>query len=175
MQRRSLLLTLGGVLLARPAMALYDARPDPLLAQAAGAWKGTLSYRDYQPPHDMVTLQTRLAIAPTAPRQLALYYMFDDGPGKTVYSYEQMTFDFEAKTIAWNTGGNPPQRDNHAITRVETVGATTHIAFARTHEGKPQRHELALSPVAWSLVAYEPGADGVELLRSRYDFTRAGT
>jgi len=33
-----------------------------------------------------------------------LNYEFDDGPAKTVYSYEQMTFDFAGNRVVWVAG-----------------------------------------------------------------------
>ena len=94
------------------AFALYDAKPEPTFAAIQGEWRGTLAYRDYNQtsqkaasasanaPEKMVTPNTTLFLALAAPNALTLHYVFDDGPGKTVYSYERMNFDFEKNELA---------------------------------------------------------------------------
>jgi len=59
---------------------------------------------DYSNPGKLVTLPTRVFAALASPAALALNYEFDDGPAKTVYSYEQMTFDFAGNRVAWVAG-----------------------------------------------------------------------
>lgn len=62
--------------------AMYDPAPLVALAAVEGTWQGTLQYRDYQPPNKRVTLPTRVYVAAASPRELALHYVFNDGPAK---------------------------------------------------------------------------------------------
>lgn len=69
---------------APPALALYDPPPVDKIALAHGVWQGTLTCRDYSPPHRLVVLPTRLHVALAAPDELALHFVSDDGPAKRV-------------------------------------------------------------------------------------------
>jgi hypothetical protein len=62
---------------------------DPYTAALAGAWHGTLEYRDYR-SDGRVTLPTLLTATPAADG-VTLAYTYDDGPGKTVRSTERIT------------------------------------------------------------------------------------
>src|SRR4051812_33385690 len=75
MQRRLLLIGLTW-LAARPAFALYDAKPDGALAAVQGEWRGALTYPDYSEPKRMVPLPPRLLVALSAPNELVLHYAF---------------------------------------------------------------------------------------------------
>ena len=82
--------------------ALYDPAPVAALTAIEGAWQGTLKYRDYQPPFKRVTLQTRLYVAVATPKELTLHYIFDDGPKKTVHSYDRLAIDLDAGTVRFS-------------------------------------------------------------------------
>jgi hypothetical protein len=75
------------------------------LQSALGGWDGSLTYRDYQKPDQLVTLKSSMIVSPSAPDELTLYYEFDDGPGKTVYSDERMKFDLPAGQLVWPKSG----------------------------------------------------------------------
>ena len=115
MHKRNLLLSLTA-LLAKPALALYDPKPNAALLPALGAWRGTLVYADYQNPGKFVTLQARLVVSLADPDELSLYYVFDDGPGKTVYSYERMVFDLSKNELTWVCGVTKPNTSRYKIT-----------------------------------------------------------
>jgi hypothetical protein len=172
MRRRTLLLSLGA-LATRPALALYDPEPSALLANAAGSWKGSLTYRDYQNPDRMVTLPARVVVSMTAPDELVLYYVFDDGPGKTVYSYERMAFDFSKGELIWNSGSAKPSADAWRITSATTLDRTSKIAFDRASESGMDRYSLEFAPRSWMMSKSEIKAGGIEALRSRYEFVRS--
>ncbi len=177
--RRSLLAALAGGLGSAatvPAFALYDPPPLTPLALAPGAWAGTLTYRDWSPPHKLVTLRCRLFVAPTAPDALALYYVFDDGPGKTVHSYEKMVFDFQAATLQWTSGTAKPVSHQHRLGAVQAGADTSSIPFERpTDGGGVDRHALLLSRRQWTLEKTEHPPAGAPVFRNRYEFVRIET
>jgi hypothetical protein len=172
MNKRTFLLALGA-LAARPAFALYDGKPDVLLADMAGAWEGTLTYRDYQPPGAMVTLPTRMTVALTAPHELALYYVFDDGPGKTVYSYERMAFDFPRSELVWVSGVDQPERSVYQVTAAATTAGRTAIAFKDESGKGMHRFSLDVTRQSWRMMKFEQDAAGSEFVRNTFEFARA--
>jgi hypothetical protein len=97
-------LALGYIgLVAEPSLALYDPKPSALLVPAIGSWSDTLLHADYQSPDRLVSLQARLVVTLSGPEELSLYYVFDDGPGKTVYSDERMSFDSTKNELTWTS------------------------------------------------------------------------
>ena len=64
------------------------ALPERLSQALAGHWRGALHYRDYS-SDKAVTLPTTVSIDDG----LRLAFTYDDGPGKTVQSNEQWSFD----------------------------------------------------------------------------------
>lgn len=171
MRKRSLLAALGAVV-ARPALALYDPPPAALLLAAPGTWSGTLAYRDYQNPDRRVTLRTRLSVTLAGPEELALFYVFDDGPGKTVYSYERMAFDLARKALVWTSGTAKPSRTEYGITAAEAKDGGALLRFERAVDGGIDRHVFELQPRRWALAKTEVRAGKDDLERSRYEFVR---
>ena len=171
MNRRALLVSFGA-LFARPALALYDPAPNSLLTDAVGAWRGTLTYRDYQDATRTVVLPTRLTVSLTAPAELALYYVFDDGPGKAVHSYERMTFDFARNELTWTSGTSKPDRSVCRIRSASTVDGRSRIDFEESVDSGLHRYSLDITGRTWRLAKTEVGADGAELQRNKYELGR---
>jgi hypothetical protein len=171
MHKRSFLFTLG-IIAARPALALYDPKPIALLKLAAGTWVGSLTYRDYQAPDKMVTLKTVMTVSLAAPDELVLYYVFDDGPGKTVYSYERMKFDLAANQLTWHSGSAKPKLTQYKITSATILEAKNSLIFEKSTDTKTDRYMLDVTKSNWSLVKYEIPTGGVESLRSKYEFVK---
>jgi hypothetical protein len=169
---RRVLLLLVAALFAVNAAALYDAKPEQSLADLQGEWKGALVYRDYQEPHGLVTLPTRLFVALGAPNALVLHYVFDDGPGKTVYSYERMTFDFAAHEVTWLSGSAKPLTDLYRITADTTDGGVRTLVFEGKDGDKLVRFTLQLAARAMSLGKEELDAQGAPVFRDKYTFAR---
>lgn len=174
LHRRSALSTLGALLAlpALPSWALYDPVPDAALAEVQGAWQGSLAYRDYSPPHGLVTLPARLFVALTGPQALALHFVYADGPTKTVFSYEQLRFDFAARQLAWASGPAGESVRTHAITARSQDGATTTLRLERQADGQATRHTLLLSASQLQLVHEELRPSGEASLRSRHALLR---
>ena len=172
MQKRTLLALLGS-LLALPARALYDPKPNALLEQANGTWQGTLTYRDYQNPDRMVTLKASMTIALLTPDELALYYVFDDGPDKTVYSYERMRFDLEARQLLWLSGTTKSTRSEYQILSAMVQNGTSTITFERVVDQRTDSYVLEISKRTWSLTKTESAAGAAARLRSKYAFSKS--
>ena len=95
--------------MATPAAALYDPAPDSNIAVAQGEWHGELTYNDYSKPGSLVSIPTRMFAAMGSPATLVLQLTFDDSPGKTVYSYESLTFELSADRASWTSGVTEPE------------------------------------------------------------------
>jgi hypothetical protein len=171
MQRRAAIFTV--LSLASPAtFALYDPKPDEALAAAQGEWSGSLTYRDYSKPDRMVTLPTRLFVALASPTELVLHFVFDDGPSKTVFSYERMQFDFSTKQVNWYAGSpdKPPQV--HKIVALTGQGPSKQMVFERSEEDATARFTLLLSSTELGLMKEEIQPSGASMLRNRFAFKR---
>lgn len=172
MQKRTFLFSLAA-LATQPALALYDSKPNSLLENATGSWKGTLTYRDYQNPDKMVLLPTRLAVSMIGPDELALYYVFDDGPGKIVYSYERMLFNVLKGELIWASGITKPTSNTYRVTAATSADRTSKISFEKAADSGVDRYTLEISPRAWTLSKIEIKSSGAETLRSKYEFIKS--
>ena len=90
MNRRHLLGSLVAIL-SPQARALYEPEPMALFRGLPGRWRGSLTYRDWSPPHGLVSLPCDLFAALNSPSQASLYFVFQDGPAKVVHSYDRWT------------------------------------------------------------------------------------
>lgn len=153
-----------------PAAAQDSPPPDPALATVQGAWSGTLSYRDYSRPDRLVTLPTRLHIALLTPQEIALHYVFDDGPGKTVHSYERMAFDFGARRLMWISGD---RNDAYDITSVQQQDGTRTVSFERQVENSIHRYAMLLGARRLTLGKEEGTPSTGFQFRNRFEFTRS--
>ena len=169
---RALLLACA-LLLSVPAHALYDPAPDALLVQMQGEWHGTLTYSDYSEAGKMVTLPTRVYIAPATPDSLTLHYVFDDGPGKTVYSYENMRFDLAGNAVTWRSGASETAQTRSRIVSSVQDGDVRRVMFERKDGEGRLRYTLEAGANLLVLQKDEIDSTGVAQFRNRYAFTRA--
>ncbi len=168
---------LTAALCATTAHALYDPPPDAALDAVQGEWQGTLTYRDYRPPGKVVTLPTRLFVALGGPSTLVLHYAFDDGPGKAVYSYEAMTFDFTAQRLTWVSGAASERSETVArIVSNAQDGPLRRIVFEKPAQADDDtaRFTLELGAEGFALSKEELPSAGPVLLRNRFVFKRPG-
>ncbi|MEK8032872.1 hypothetical protein AACH06_18790 [Ideonella sp. DXS29W] len=172
MQRRLALAATAAVVSA-PARALYDPKPSPLLALAPGGWAGTLTYRDWSNPEKLVTLPCQLKVALSSPEELTLFYVFDDGPGKVVYSYERMSFDFSAKTLTWLSGVSKPSTEQYTITSSTASAEETQLDFEHTADGRTDKYAFTLTRKSWSMTKVEHDTSGRQTFRNKYEFQRS--
>jgi hypothetical protein len=172
MRRRTALCLLALVTSGR-ALAMYDPKPSNALALAPGAWKGSLTYRDWSNPEKLVNLPCRLAVALTGPDELALYFVFDDGPGKVVYSYDRMSFDFGAASMVWVSGTSRPSTSQYRLASVRSSDEQAQLVFERNVEARVDRYTFELSRRTWSLGKTEVATSGVETFRNKYELVRS--
>lgn len=168
---------LAAVLCANNAYALYDPPPDAALDAVQGEWQGTLTHRDYRPSVKMVTLPTRLFVALGGPSTLVLHYAFDDGPGKAVYSYETMTFDFTAQRVTWVSGAASERSETVArIVSNAQDGLLRRVVFDKPAQAgdDPARFTLELGAQGFALSKEKLPSAGPVLLRNRFVFKRPG-
>jgi hypothetical protein len=171
MRKRSVLLSLGA-LIAKPSLALYDPKPNALLVPAIGSWRGTLVYVDYQNPDKAVTLQTRLTVTLAGPDELSLYYVFDDGPGKTVYSYERMSFDSSKDELTWTSGFAKPSTSKYKISLASATDDSTRVDFDRPVDSGIDKYTFEVNARSWRMTKREVRPGKQELQRSKYEYTK---
>jgi len=170
--RRTLLAALA-VLAVLPAHALYDPKPADPVARLQGEWRGELTYNDYSNPGKLVTLPTRVFAALASPAALTLNYEFDDGPAKTVYSYEQMTFDFTGNRVVWVAGVEKRETSSYRIVSSAVDGARWHIVFESVADGSATSvYTLETSDDELSLKNEEVDRAGVKTFRNEYKLRR---
>jgi hypothetical protein len=162
------------LLFAAPTHALYDPPPEPAIVAAEGEWTGTLRYRDYQHPDRFETLPTRTTIVLSAPDTLTLHAVYDDGPEKTVHSYEQMRFDLANKQLIWRYGLKADDNGRYDIVANAREGDCHRFtAERRENDSKAlSRYTIALCATRIEFVKDEVDAQGVSLERSRTMLSR---
>lgn len=118
------------------AQGLLPTRSDTaaLVAKTlAGAWTGTLDYRDY-------SNDTRVTL-PTIMQSdgIVFSWTFDDGPGKTVRSSERWAFDPAGQTLTITSGKNPPDQWRVAEARMSADGSSLTIVLDGTSKENGRR------------------------------------
>jgi len=171
MHRRQAMVLLGAAA-AGPAAATYDPQPDAALAAVLGEWSGTLSYRDYARPDRIETLPTRLFVSLLGPDELALYFVYDDGPGKTVYGYERLRFDFAVNTLVWTLGAVDRSTLVGRIVASATEGAMRRYVVETTKDNALSRYTFEFGPAALMMKKDEVDAAGKASNRNSYVFKR---
>ncbi len=89
---KQIMAIVAAICLSSPVMAAPD-----LSASLAGAWTGSLQYRDFGNDRQ-VTLPTTVTFSGPA-TALRGEYVYDDGPGKTVRSTQQWSLDGSTLTL----------------------------------------------------------------------------
>jgi len=158
--------------MATPAAALYDPAPDSNIALVQGEWHGELTYNDYSNPGSLVSIPTRMFAAMGSPTTLVLQLTFDDGPGKTVYSYESLTFEFSSDRLSWTSGVTEPEALDATIVANTLEDGVRTIILERLTEEKLVRYTLELSAQQFSLATYEVADSGDATFRNKYQLTR---
>jgi hypothetical protein len=166
------ILLLSALLAAAPAQALYDPAPDATLAAIEGEWHGSLAYRDYSPPHGIVTLPTGLFVALGAHDELVMHYVYDDGPGKTVHSYETVRFEPSDRRVTWTTGSRERATTVGHIVSDTLDGTSRRIVVEATDEDGKARHTFEFARDHVTMRKEEVEAGGAITLRHTYDFKR---
>jgi hypothetical protein len=168
MKRRHLLGSLVAVL-SPQARALYDPQPMALLRHLPGRWHGSLTYRDWSPPHGLVSLPCDLFAALKSPSQASLYFVFQDGPAKVVHSYDRWTVSDAGDAFTWASGKDTSTYD---MAPAPAAAGEAAALLTRQQDGKTYRQRLRLSAQALHIEKVEVEADGRESFRNRYEFVR---
>lgn len=155
-----------------PGRAANDPKPEPPLAAVLGEWRGTLTYRDYSAPDRMVTLNTKLFVSAVAPDEIALHYVYDDGPGKTVYGYERMRFEFASNTLLWITGAVEKTALVGRIVSSDSATGVNRYVIDTTKDRALTRYTFEFGSRSLTLKKDEVDANGQAVMRNRYAFTR---
>lgn len=168
------------VLVATSAQALYDPAPKSSLADIEGRWSGSLTYRDYGGDHREITLPAIAGVALAAPDELAFHAIYDDGPKKTVHSYERLKFDFEAKTLAWTHGLGADENRRYRIDSTSaqdgvTEMVATEIPATQGEASQCVRYTLRWSRAQLDLVKREGRTCETAIVRNRSSFRRASS
>jgi hypothetical protein len=147
------------------------------LAGAEGEWAGTLIYKEASQPDKRVTQPTMLFVARTAPDEIALHYVFEDGPGKIEHAYERMKFDLAANRVSWLSGPKGENARDYRISARALDGNTYRITLDRGERNDKDepvrlRYELAFDPHGMNFL-HEDAVGGAPLaFRSRYQLER---
>jgi hypothetical protein len=151
-----------------------------LTQSLTGDWTGVLEYRDYSEPETStkrVQLPTWLHVAP-ADGTLTWYYIYDDGPNKTVDETQHITLDVAAGTYTI--------ANDHNRTEIYKVTGYTGLSSGRgtlvllgpgTDNNKPVETRLTLTVRRNLLQLTEenrpPTGTAPFSFRHSYTFTRA--
>jgi hypothetical protein len=107
------------------------------------------------------------------PSDLSLYFVFDDGPGKTVYSYDRWLFDFTKGRMVWASGDDRGERTSYRIVSTSRSDEVDAVVLVSSAQGKTFRQTLEVSRRRLKLDKVEIGEDGEEVFRNGYDLSRA--
>lgn len=175
--------TLAAALLSLCAFAVQAGQTESantdFLANAEGEWAGTLTYKDYSHPDKRVTLPTMLFVARTAPDEIAMHYVFDDGPGKIVHSYERIRFDLANNRASWTSGPKGESARDYRISARAMDGNTYRITLDRGERNEKDepvrlRYELAFDPHGLNFLHEDATGTAPLAFRNRYQLERRG-
>ncbi|MEZ5064521.1 MAG: hypothetical protein R3B81_07270 [bacterium] len=159
------------LLAATPVLALYDPMPVAEIAPMEGSWRGTLVYKDYG-NGQLVELPTQLFAALVSPETIALHYVFDDGPGKTVHSYERIRFDLAADAVEWVSETEDGPRG--VVLSSERDGDRWRLVFQTGAGEETERYTLEVEPAALRIRKEEVGSEATPTFRNELKFERVG-
>lgn len=159
-------------LLCAGVKAAHPPAPASDIALAAGSWQGQLVYNDYSSPGKMVTLPTQLHVALSNPNTLVLYFIYDDGPGKIVYGYEQIHIDQTGKRLQWQSSGDNNKTTDYQLTGVSQDAKGSHFTFSRPEQAMTIHYQMTISPTRFSLEKSEVTGTTAPVFRHSYQFDR---
>jgi hypothetical protein len=120
----------------------------------------------------MVTLPTKAYVSMLAPDELALHFVYDDGPGKTVYGYERLRFEFASDTLILVTGATERTALVGRIVATANEGGVRRYVVDTTKDRALTRYTFEFGPAAFTMKKDEIDASGKALNRNRYAFQR---
>jgi hypothetical protein len=172
MKPRVIFALMSLLMAALPAWGQHDPKPDEALAAVEGEWKGSLTYRDYSDPDRMVTLPTELFVTFGSPQELVMHYIYDDGPGKIVHSYETMSVDLAGGRVVWTSGIKERTETTGRVVSDSREGVSRRLVIESNDDGKVTRHTLELDADRFGMRKDEIDSAGKSSFRNRYEFRR---
>ncbi len=159
-------------------LALTRGPRTELYRALVGEWTGTLEYKDYRNPDRRVTLPTTLSVTWAADSSdVQMYFVYDDGPGKTVTSRDRFVADPPLTAVEW--GGvtdSLPQRFTVVSRTADaaTRGQTLVLEGMGEDDDAPAlfRETLTLTPTSFTLLKETKPVGGAFGFRHVYRFTR---
>jgi hypothetical protein len=158
-------------LLSRGTAAAMPPPPAVALAALEGGWTGTLEYSDYR-SGKRVVLPTEARAALAGAATLAVHFVYDDGPGKTVHSYERLALDPDGEHVRWESSDEPLAAAGRIVERRATE-TSTEMVFEQPAPYGRDRYTLVVAAAHWSLRKEEVRDSGVTF-RHEYRFRRVG-
>jgi hypothetical protein len=144
----------------------------------AGHWSGSLTYKDYRDPNRRITLPTLLDISfERDSAALRLVFTYDDGPGKTEYSYDRLAFDAGGTIMTWDdTAAAKPQAFSVKEYRVEPTAEVIYLVAETEGEddNKPAtlRETITIARDSMRILKTVRPRDGEFGFRHEYAFRR---
>lgn|GEM_PF-982153 len=180
------LLVAVGACLSSAAQASAQLAADPpaqiqadLTQALLGQWTGLLEYRDYSEPAEStrrVQLPTWLTLT-AGPNGLQQYFVYDDGPGKTVDETVLLRLDVAAST--WSITNTHGRTEVYKVTGYQALhGGRGDLVISgpTVDNNRPAETRITLT-VRRNLLAWteenRPTAAAPYAFRHRYVFTRA--
>lgn len=168
------LILLAALGLAALALAPAHAQPAGDLVPMQGEWTGTLTYNDYSRPGRLVTLPTTLFAALASPTELTLHFVYDDGPGKTVYGYERLRLQPDGAALVWAGSGARPFERSYTVVSARQERDLRQIVFERAVDSKKDRYTLEIGATTFSLRKEEIDGAAAAVFRNEYQLRRRG-
>lgn len=154
-----------------PMVTLPAPDSTPLLRRFAGAWQGTLEYRDFT-SNARVTLPTLLHAKLSADGEaVRLAFTYDDGPGKTVRDGYTLSIDLGEGILTKTDAGGA----DHYRMLAQANGMQSWTLWGRGTENETPvdvRETLIVAPNALSWLRETRPGNGAFAFRHAYTFTR---
>ena len=116
-------------------------------------------------------------VALVAPDELVFHAIYDDGPKKTVHSYERLKFDTGAKTLTWTHGLAADETSRYVIDGTSLEAGVREFLVSGQSSGKDGPHcvqyTLRWSRTALDIVKREGKSCNATAGRSRSAYRRA--
>ena len=169
----------GFALMAGGSPTSLGPSAEPIYSALAGAWVGSLEYRDYS-NNARVALPTILDIRKGKDGSLlVLHYIYDDGPTKVVQDNETVVIDPVAATYA-TVSADGKVTDKDALTGVDAFLKSRQGRLVRSGKGMESgkavdvRTTLTVSRRSLTILKETRPVGGTFQFRDQYELVRVG-
>ena len=142
-----------------------------------GHWVGKLEYKDYSNPDKRVTLPTIVDAAVSPKGGVALHFIYDDGPGKTVTGDDAFTIAADGSTLDW-TGVKEKEPAIFRVTSLAVDSTARSLRMVVEREGEDDRkpatlrETITLSETEWTILKEVRPGGAVFAFRHQYSLRR---